>query len=177
MESLSYLDGHLQVMRLPDHLMPDDHYFDRLWSLHPLKKSKVFVYGKYHDTSRYIQTYLRNYNFSKTDHPSSNEVPDEILPYFNAIHGLTDYMGIARTNGILVNWYENGNHYIRAHGDDVSDLVENIPIFTISLGQTRTFRIRDKKTKKKILDLPLHHGYVVIMSYEMQLKYTHEIPK
>ena len=48
----------------------------------------------------------------------------------------------------LVNWYQDGDHYIGWHSDDESQLDQTAPIYTISLGATRTFKTREKKTAR-----------------------------
>ena len=55
-------------------------------------------------------------------------------------------------NGVLVNWYQDGEHYIGWHSDDVSQLDQDAPIYTISLGATRTFKIRETKDKNNVTD-------------------------
>jgi alkylated DNA repair dioxygenase AlkB len=55
-------------------------------------------------------------------------------------------------------------------------LNSEIPIVSISLGETRIFRFRDK-TKKIVLDIPLEDELCVIMGGKIQEEFTHEIPK
>lgn len=64
---------------------------------------------------------------------------------------------------LLINWYENGRHYIGAHSDNVNPLVDNSPIVSISIGATRIFRIKDKKTRSIVKDITVKHGTVVVM--------------
>ena len=75
-------------------------------------------------------------------------------------------------NGILVNKYENGLDYIGAHSDvGVDDVV------SVSFGAVRTFRIRNKTTKKMVVDIPTISGGIIYMSDDFQKAHTHEIPK
>ena len=53
----------------------------------------------------------------------------------------------AEFNGILVNYYENGNETIGAHSDDERNL-DSVGVVSVSYGATRKFRIRHKSTKK-----------------------------
>ena len=76
-------------------------------------------------------------------------------------------------NGILVNYYENGNNY-RSHSDDESELGNN-GVVTISYGSTRKFRIRDKNTKKIFKDIEISNGDMVHMG-EISKEFLHEIP-
>ena len=81
----------------------------------------------------------------------------------------------AEFNGILINKYKNGSDYISAHSDDERNL-DNIGVVAISYGTTRKFRIRDKKTKKVVSDVPLSHGDILHMVGNFQQEFTHEIP-
>ena len=78
-------------------------------------------------------------------------------------------------NGILINRYNDGNDNIGAHLDDESTLCNNT-VASISLGSSRIFRVKNKKTSEKI-DIDVHHGQLLVMAGTMQKYYTHEIPK
>ena len=79
-------------------------------------------------------------------------------------------------NGVLVNCYHTGDDYIGSHSDDEKSLGDS-GVVSLSLGATRKFRIRDKVTKKIILDFPISHGCVIHMNGGFQKEFTHEIPK
>ena len=78
-------------------------------------------------------------------------------------------------NGILINKYKNGEEYISAHSDDEKDLTD-AGVVILSYGATRKLRIKDKLTKKKVLDVPLISGEIVQMLGDFQKEFTHEIP-
>jgi alkylated DNA repair dioxygenase AlkB len=78
-------------------------------------------------------------------------------------------------NGILVNKYENGNNYISAHSDDEKNLDKG-GVIAISHGVVRKFRIRDKVTKKIVMDIPTTSNNIIHMGGDFQKEFTHEIP-
>lgn len=78
-------------------------------------------------------------------------------------------------NGILVNEYKNGEDYIGAHSDDEAGLTD-AGVVSISYGAERTFRIRDKTTKKIVHDEPTTQYGILQMGGNFQQLYTHEIP-
>jgi alkylated DNA repair dioxygenase AlkB len=78
-------------------------------------------------------------------------------------------------NGILVNKYPDGTHYIGKHSDDEKSLSQ-IGVVSISFGATRTFRIRDKNTNRIIADIPTTSKEIWIMGGNFQKEFTHEIP-
>jgi alkylated DNA repair dioxygenase AlkB len=99
--------------------------------------------------------------------------PASVLP--SASHPQQLVSTPPRFNAILVNGYETGEHSISAHSDRVDNLVTP-DILTLSIGECRTFRIRERGTKAKVLDLPLEDGSLCLMSGDFQSYYTHEIP-
>jgi alkylated DNA repair dioxygenase AlkB len=78
-------------------------------------------------------------------------------------------------NGILVNEYVNGADYIGPHSDEERCL-DKIGVVAVSYGASRLFRIRDKKTKKIVLDLYTDSGQFIQMGGKFQKEFTHEIP-
>ena len=78
-------------------------------------------------------------------------------------------------NGILINHYESGTDSIGAHSDDEKGLGRN-GVVAISMGATRKFRIRDKKTKKIVKDVEMEPCSIIHMGGDFQQEFTHEIP-
>jgi alkylated DNA repair dioxygenase AlkB len=86
-------------------------------------------------------------------------------------------------NSCLVNWYQDGEHYIGPHSDDQSQILKESEIYCISFGATRDFILEEKRTKgspggriekKKIV---LENGTLVIMGGTTQQTHKHSIPK
>jgi alkylated DNA repair dioxygenase AlkB len=92
----------------------------------------------------------------------------ELLQLLNARFGL-------QNNGILVNKYEDGNNYISDHSDDEKNLDKG-GVIAISHGAVRKFRIRDKLTKKIIMDIPTLSNSIIHMGGDFQKEFTHGIP-
>lgn len=78
------------------------------------------------------QSYLRGYFFSGMKHDAL-DLPEEIQPILDWANSLDVE---PKFNQVLVNWYENGLHYIGPHSDDERSLVRRSPIFSLSLGET-----------------------------------------
>ena len=60
------------------------------------------------------------------------------------------------------------------HRDDVRDLVPGSSVLTVSLGATRTLRMRRWKGKRRT-DLSLEHGTAVVIPWATNLRWTHEV--
>ena len=78
-------------------------------------------------------------------------------------------------NGILVNRYNGGKNYISDHSDDEKN-IDDGGVIAISYGAVRKFRIRDKLTKKIIMDIPTTSGSIIHMGGDFQKEFTHGIP-
>lgn len=79
-----------------------------------------------------------------------------------------------RYNYCLLNRYRSGQDSMGMHADNEPE-VGNV-IGSLSLGATRTFRIRHNKTKET-MSFPVGHGTLIIMAGTMQPFWKHEIPK
>lgn len=90
----------------------------------------------------------------------------EIKNRIESIHG--------RYNYCLLNRYRSGQDSMGLHADDEPEL-GNV-IGSLSLGATRTFRIRHNNSKETI-SFQLGHGSLLIMAGTMQQFWKHEVPK
>ena len=110
-----------------------------------------------------------------------------------AVKGLLDFVNTefgSEFNGVLVNYYPDGDHYISDHSDSEAGLDPNSGVVIISAGETRTMHFKPvdesknppdgsiRKFKNGAYKLDLEHGSVVAMQGpNFQKAYTHGIPK
>jgi alkylated DNA repair dioxygenase AlkB len=162
--------------QIPKELILNKEEYDILWDSHPEKYHKIKIFNKLIDTPRWQQAYGKSYSFSgniSTAKPFTNLL-NTFLDWANhneSINGRSPTL-----NGILVNWYQDGDHYIGWHSDDESQIDGTSPIYTISLGINRTFKIRDKSTKTT-KDYEFYNGDYFIMGGKFQKFYQHHVPK
>ena len=168
----------IQSFTLPDSLkINKNSQYEALWNLKPTERENLLIFGKLIKTPRYVRQYLRDYKFSNVVHKgysldSNNQGENyilELLKYVNYISGKT-------YNGILVNWYTDGNEYIGYHSDDESELVSNSDIYSITFGATRDFYLKNNETGV-VHTYPLNHNNVLIMKSPCQQYYKHSVPK
>jgi alkylated DNA repair dioxygenase AlkB len=76
-----------------------------------------------------------------------------------------------------LNFYRDGNDSVAPHGDHIERGPKGAPVALVSLGATRRMTIRSKAKPRRILDLDLQAGSVLVMSYERHLHWLHGIPK
>jgi alkylated DNA repair dioxygenase AlkB len=147
--------------------------FEDLWSLHPDEYSEVKMMGRVVKTPRWQQTYGKAYFYTGMEHKAL-DLPEEFEPFLEWANSL-GYGGTF--NQVLINWYASGEHYIGPHSDNTKPLVKDSPIVSISLGQTRTFRITDSKTKEVVMDVEMPDKSYLVMGGKMQDFFKHEVLK
>ncbi len=80
-------------------------------------------------------------------------------------------------NSVGLNFYRDGRDSVAPHNDHLYEIVAGHPIALISLGATRLMTIRSKAKPRRVFDLDLEDGSLLIMSYATQLHYDHGVPK
>jgi len=169
MESTELADGGLLFYE-PHFLPPDlaNDYFARLrdecnW------EQKPGIFG--HMQPRLIASYGDEgivYRYSGRDnvaHPWTATLL-EIKKKIEQVQGEYNYC--------LVNLYRSGQDSMGMHADDEPEM-GNV-IGSLSLGATRTFRIKHIKTKEK-REFEVGNGTLIIMGGTMQQFWMHEVPK
>lgn len=86
-------------------------------------------------------------------------------------------------NGVLLNYYRNGDDKIGFHADDEKELGETPFIASLSLGGRRRFLLRPKGkdghgkgTKADEIVIPLDNGTLVVMYGRCQKEWVHAVP-
>jgi uncharacterized protein (DUF924 family) len=80
-------------------------------------------------------------------------------------------------NHAVILLYRDGNDCIGFHKDKLLDLSENSPIASISLGEERSYILRDSIHNPLISqELKLKHGSLLLLGPETNKKYYHSIP-
>ena len=161
----------VDVFTIPSHIALTPEEFDSLWAVHPEEHGKVKIYGKVLDVPRWQQAFGHSYKFSGLDHKAEPMTPllQRLLDWCKA--------DSPSLNGCLVNWYENGEHYIGPHSDDESLLIKGSPIYSLSFGATRTFSLHDIGTGRVVQQIPLASNTLVVMRGETQKFFKHSVPK
>jgi len=80
-------------------------------------------------------------------------------------------------DNIGLNLYRDQHDSVAPHNDKLADLTPDQPIALLSLGATRRMTIRAKQPPRRVLQLDLEAGSVLVMSYATQRHYDHGIPK
>jgi alkylated DNA repair dioxygenase AlkB len=145
-----------------------DRYFTELRDTTPWEqKQAVFGHLQPRLTASYGDEGM-TYRYSGTENPARPWTPTllEIKQKIEAVEG--------RYNYCLLNRYRSGADSVGMHADDEPE--EGNVIGSLSLGATRTFRIKHNKTKET-RTYELGHGTLFIMAGTMQQFWKHEVPK
>jgi len=163
---------------------------DALWASHPDEFDTMRIMGREVAIPRWQKMFGSvHYKFSGyASLPEPMESQEQCLEFQSRVSealGLRD----ETYNGCLVNWYDGSrDHYIGPHKDDEKSMVRGMPIFSMSWGETRRFRLKlDAKRARppggdladavESLVLELAHGDLVVMGGDCQTTHKHEIMK
>lgn len=147
-----------------------------------IKNPPIFIFGKKALQRRSIAFFSESsigYRYSRQLMKSQ--------PMFSFLKMLLEYINQVfncNSNGVLINYYRDGNEYIGAHSDDESGLIKinDVGIIAISVGCSRKFRIRKKSKEKfqdgkKYFDIEMTPYRLIQMGgTQFQKQLTHEIP-
>ena len=95
----------------------------------------------------------------------------------NALRDELELICKRRFNSVLLNWYRSGEDHISWHTDAEPELGKNPMIASINFGASRRFLLRLKNDHDTKLEIPLHHGSILVMAGELQHHWQHSVPK
>jgi alkylated DNA repair dioxygenase AlkB len=114
----------------------------------------------------------QSYSYSGTTMQASDWTKDLLK-----IKAQVEETAFVKFNSALLNLYRNGNDSVGWHRDNEKELGDEPIIGSVSFGATRTFQLRDYKTKNHLISLELKHGSLVLMRGQTQTVWEHRIPK
>ncbi|MGN6790515.1 MAG: alpha-ketoglutarate-dependent dioxygenase AlkB family protein [Rhodanobacteraceae bacterium] len=80
-------------------------------------------------------------------------------------------------NSAGLNLYRDGRDSVAPHNDHLEELQRGYPIALLSLGAARRMTIRAKQPPRRVLNVDLEPGSLLLMSWRTQHNYDHGIPK
>lgn len=161
---------------IPDFLPASDvdHFMHALSDTLNWQQDHIHMYGKSIPIPRLNAWYSDpgiHYSYSGIQLQPNPWTP-ELLHLKTKIENYTDNI----FNSALINLYRNGNDSMAWHSDDEPELGPQPLIASLSLGATRKFRLRHRKTKT-IASIHLTSGSLLIMQGDCQHAWEHEVPK
>ena len=167
-------DGLLQLF--PEFISPPEsaQLFEELLNTLAWQNESIRMFGKQIPVPRLVCWYgdeNARYTYSGVSH--------QPLPWTEsllAIRRRIENQTGALFNSVLGNLYRNERDSMGWHADNEYELGLNPVIASLSLGQSRTFKLRHNKSRN-IVDLELASGSLAVMSGQFQHCWQHSLPK
>ena len=176
LESISLIDADLKFMRSFFEKSQADHYFKLLLEETPWRQDSIKVWGKTH-----LQPRLTAWYGDPDTSYSYSGIQLESLAWtatLQAIKTAVEEVVGSRFNSVLINLYRDQQDSVGWHSDDEPELGHNPVIGSVSLGETRTFKLKHKTNKhEKQLAVDLTHGSLLVMAGPTQKRWHHAIDK
>lgn len=162
----------MKVEKLPKKLSLSKEEFEEVWKSHPDEHGLFMIHGKTIEIPRWQKIYMKDYKFSGVNHvaASKEELPKPVLKLLNWVVHME-----STVNGVLINWYQDGNHYIGYHSDATKGL-KSTKIWSFSFGQERKFYLKSKSTDI-VTELSMPDNSLIIMCGTTQSTHKHSVPK
>lgn len=112
------------------------------------------------------------YTYSGTVHE-----PLPWTPELQQIRHRVEELTAHRYNSVLLNLYRDGRDGMGWHADDEPELGREPVIASVSLGTTRRFKLRQRRSRIAASTLDLAHGDLLLMAGQTQHAYVHAVPK
>ena len=163
-----------------DHHQVDRHsLYERLLKELPWHSDTVTLFGKTHVTTRQIVWMGDDgLSYHYSGHLRQTVAwTVSVLQLKQVVEKQLASIGIDVTfNSCLLNYYPTGSEGMGYHADDERELGEQPIIAALSLGATRKFVLKHKKTQDKV-ELYLESGQLIVMRGDTQRYWKHTITK
>jgi alkylated DNA repair dioxygenase AlkB len=152
-----------------------DQWLAQLVAETPWQQPRVRLYGREHVVPRLVAWYgdaEARYRYSGLSHSPLAWTP--LLAQIRA--RLVATLG-QPLNGVLLNYYRDGQDSMGWHSDDEAELGRNPLIVSLNLGGSRRFDFRRKGQSRIEHSLLLNHGSLLVMGGPTQHYWQHQVAK
>ncbi|WP_413519552.1 alpha-ketoglutarate-dependent dioxygenase AlkB family protein [Psychrobacter glacincola] len=145
----------------------------------PWQADVVTLFGKTHTTTRQI-VWMGDSDVSYQYSGQSHQAIAWTDTVFHVKHHIEEQLSALgidiNFNSCLLNYYPSGDDGMGYHADDEKELGVEPIIASLSLGATRKFVFKHKKTQDKV-ELYLESGQLIVMHGDTQSFWKHSITK
>lgn len=137
---------------------------------------QIKLFGKTLDQPRLTAYYGEDHLFYAYSNIKLKPIPftDTLLAIKNKIETSTGHY----FNGVLLNYYRNGDDSMGWHADDEKELGMNPVIASLSFGASRNFQLQHRFQKSiPKQSIALNDASLLVMQGETQHFWKHQIPK
>ncbi|MBX9764886.1 MAG: alpha-ketoglutarate-dependent dioxygenase AlkB [Pseudomonadaceae bacterium] len=152
-----------------------DQWLEQLTQQTPWQQPQVRIYGRHVAVPRLVAWYgdaEASYRYSGLTHQ-----PLPWTPLLAQIRAQVEQAAGQPLNGVLLNYYRDGQDSMGWHSDDEAELGANPLIASLNLGGTRRFDLRRKGHNRIEHSLHLQHGSLLVMRGPTQHHWQHQVAK
>lgn len=152
-----------------------DQWLAQLTEQTPWQQPQVRIYGRYVVVPRLVAWYgdaEASYRYSGLTHQ-----PLPWTPLLAQIREQVEQAAGQSLNGVLLNYYRDGQDSMGWHSDDEAELGANPLIASLNLGGTRRFDLRRKGQSRIEHSLDLQHGSLLVMRGATQHHWQHQVAR
>lgn len=152
-----------------------DLWLAQLTSETPWQQPQVQLYGRVHPVPRLLAWYGDSgavYRYSNLVHQ-----PLPWTPLLAQIRARVEAAVGQPLNGVLLNYYRDGQDSMGWHSDDEAELGRNPLIASLNLGGSRRFDLRRKGCSRIEHSLMLNHAALLVMRGPTQHYWQHQVAK
>ena len=140
------------------------------------KQYQIKIFGKTLDQPRLTAYYGEGHPYYAYSNIKLQPIP--FTPILLSIKNKIEALTLEKFNGVLLNYYRNGDDSMGWHADDEKELGTNPVIASLSFGASRNFQLQhslDKSISKATI--VLNDASLLIMKGVTQHFWKHQIPK
>lgn len=115
--------------------------------------------------------------YEEKDNTGADPGLPEFTPELLAIRVRVQFEIGEEFNAVLLNLYRDGKDGVAWHSDKEGKIGKNPTIASVTFGETRMFRLRHKTKKELQVEIPLHHGSLLVMVGTTNTFWEHQVPK
>jgi alkylated DNA repair dioxygenase AlkB len=169
------LFGDGSALLIPEFLSEQDadSALSELMRAHSWEQQTLLMYGKIVDEPRLSSWHSDGQSYT---YSGRARTPQPWTPLLHRIRQQCETQTHHTFNGVLINYYRDGNDHLGWHSDDELINGSEPLIASISLGAERRFDLRHRETGE-LISTPLRHGSLLVMSGLSQKCWEHRIPK
>lgn len=152
-----------------------DQWLAQLLAETPWEQPQVFLHGRHYPVPRLVAWYgdvEASYRYSGLLHQ-----PLPWTPLLAKIRAQVEAVARQPLNGVLLNYYRDGQDSMGWHSDDEPELGRNPLVASLNLGATRRFDLRRKGHRGIEHSLQLGHGALLVMAGATQHYWQHQVAK
>lgn len=149
--------------------------FAELMRQTPWRQERIEVWGKVHEQPRLTSWHGdpgTDYTYSAVTLATCPWTP-VLLRLRQDVEAATGH----RYNSVLLNLYRDQNDSVGWHSDNERELGRAPVIASLSLGETRSFRLRHRERRHAPLSIRLTDGSLLLMAGDTQRNWQHAVPK